>query len=124
MLECGVDVVLGDEVLDELVERGRGLRMCFFEPTEARVDPAPARGDELDEEREIVDASLALGEKLALDSLEASDRLVEEASDLGDVPRDRKDLLSKSSAERELDLSGNRGAELGCGRRKRLDLRS
>jgi len=124
LLDREIVLDLGDEILDELVERGRGLRMCIFEPTEAHIDPAPARGDELDEEREIVDASLALCEELALDPLEASDRLVEEASDLGNVPRDRKHFLAKSAAERELDLSGDCGADLCCGRSERFDLRS
>ena len=63
-----------------------------FEARQARVDAAPARADELDEEGEILDASLSLGEQVRLDPLEPPVRLVEEPAQLGDVPRDRLDL--------------------------------
>ena len=122
MLERDVLLGLGDEVLDELVERGCGLRMGVFQPSESRIHTTPARRDELDQEREIVDASLALGEQLALDALETSNRLVEEASDLCDVPSDGKNLVAKSATEGVLDLSRECSTELGGGRRERFDL--
>ena len=65
-------------------------RRGALEAREARVDTAPARADEVDEEREVVDTRVPLGEEVALDPLEAADRLVQEAADLGDVPRDRE----------------------------------
>ena len=47
---------------------------------------------ELDEQREVVHAGMPLREKLALDPLQPPDRLVEQAPDLGDVPRDGEHL--------------------------------
>ena len=60
-----------------------------LEPREPVVDTFPARRDQLDHEREIVDARVPLCEQVALEPLEPSDRLVQEASDLGQLTRDR-----------------------------------
>jgi len=48
-----------------------------LESREPGVDASPARADEVDEEREIVDASVAFCQKISLQSLEPSDCLVE-----------------------------------------------
>ena len=87
------------------------------------VDAPPAGAHEVDEEREIVDAGVTLGEELALEALEPPDRLVEQAADLGDVPGDRQDLGAEAVADGNADLSRDRGLELGGGGRERLDLR-
>ena len=56
-----------------------------LEAREPGIDAAPAGADEVDEQREIVDASMTLGEEVALESLEPADRLVQQAANLGDV---------------------------------------
>ena len=50
-----------------------------------RVDALPARRDEVDEQGEVVDARVPLGEHVALEPLEPADRLVQQAADLGEV---------------------------------------
>ena len=76
-----------------------GAVLGLLDPLEPGVDALPARRDELDEEREVVDARMALREQVVLEPLEASDRLVQQASDLGDVPRDRKHLDAQAVAD-------------------------
>ena len=95
-----------------------------FEPLEPRIDAAPAGAHEVDEQREIVHPCMPLGEELALEPLEPSDRLVEEAADLGDVPRDGKDLGAQAVADRIADVHRDRGLELGGRGCERLDLLS
>ena len=74
-------------------------RLRLLEPLEPRVDAAPARADEVDEEREVVDACVPLGEEVALEALEPADRLVQEPADLGDVSRDGEHLGAKAVAD-------------------------
>ena len=85
---------------------------------EAFVDRAPAGRDEIDEEREIVDARVPLGEQVALDVLEPADHLVQETAHLGDVPRARAEVLLQPI----LDRLGQPDLHLRGGGRKRLDL--
>ncbi len=89
-------VWLGDR-LDDMLLRD-GLRV--LEPRESRIDSAPARAHEIDEKCEIVDAGVALREKVALDSLEPPDRLVEEAADLGDMACHRQHFGSHAVSHR------------------------
>jgi S-adenosylmethionine:tRNA ribosyltransferase-isomerase len=93
-----------------------------FEPREPRVHSAPTRGDELDEKREILDASLPFGEQVRLDPLEPPIGLVEEASQLGQLPRNRKRFRTEPVANRSADPLGKCCLELGGRRRQRLDL--
>ena len=102
--------------LDVAVVGGR------LEARQACVDPAPTRAYELDEEGEIVDASLALGEQVRLDPLEPSIRLVEQAPQLGDVPRDGLDLGAQARANGSSDLFGDPGLELPGRRCESVDL--
>ena len=90
----------GRERLD--VHLGGGL----LEPGEPRVDPAPTGADEVDEQGEIVDARVTLGEEVALDAFETADRLVQKTADLGDVPSDREDLRSNAVAHCGADVLG------------------
>ena len=125
---CGVPDIVS-AVLGEAFERGdlRRLRdLTALEPLEAGIDTSPTRAHEIDEKREIVDPGVTLGEQLgeqlALEALEAPDRMVEQASNLRDVSRDRQDLRSQPVANCRSDLGRNDRLELGGRRRKRLDL--
>ena len=95
-----------------------------FEPLEPRIDAAPAGAHEIDEQREVVHPCMPLGEELALEPLEPPDRLVEEAADLGDVPRDGKDLGAQAVADRLADVHRDRRLELGGRGGECLDLLS
>jgi S-adenosylmethionine:tRNA ribosyltransferase-isomerase len=93
-----------------------------LESCEPRIDAAPAGADEVDEEREIVDPCVTLGEEIALETLEPSDRLVQEAADLRDVPGYGQNFGTKTVPNGGADVGGNRRLELGRGCRERLDL--
>ena len=93
-----------------------------LEPRETGVHTAPAGADEVDEQREIVNAGVTLGEEIALESLEAADRLVQQAADLRDVSRHGQHLGTETVAHCCADVRRNRRFELGCGRRERFDL--
>jgi S-adenosylmethionine:tRNA ribosyltransferase-isomerase len=119
-----------DLVLDRVARRQRfdatvlhGLDGCSgLEPCEPRIDAAPAGAHEVDEEREVVDACVPLGEQIALEPFEPSDRLIQEAADLRDVAGDREDLDAKAVADGDADMRRDRGLELGRGGGERLDL--
>lgn len=91
---------------------------------EAEIDTPPAGAHEIDEEREVLDARPALGEQLALEPLETPDRMVEEASDLGDVTADGEHLRAQAVSHGGADLGGDRGLELSGCSGERLDLRT
>ncbi len=93
-----------------------------LEPLESRIDSSPAGADEIDEESEIVHACMPLGEELALEPLEPADGLVQKTADLGDVPRDGKDLGAQAVADRLADVHRNRRLELGRRGGECLDL--
>lgn len=103
-------------------ERSGPLFLGPLEPLEAGVDALPARAHQVDQEREIVDTGVPLGEQLALESLEPSDRLVEEPPNLGEMSCRRQDLRAESVAYGAPDLGGNRGLEPGGGDGEGLDL--
>jgi S-adenosylmethionine:tRNA ribosyltransferase-isomerase len=113
----------------QLVDSAVGLRVgagpagrCGFQARESGVDAAPARADEVDEEREIVHSCVALGQKVSLESLQSADRLVEEPADLGDVSCHGQDFGAKAVPDGNAHVCGDRHFELGCGCRERLDL--
>jgi S-adenosylmethionine:tRNA ribosyltransferase-isomerase len=88
----------------------------MLESREPRVDTSPARADEIDEQREVVDARVALRELIRLQSFKAADRLVEEPPDLGNVPCNRQYLGPDRVAHSCADLNRYRALELGrCG---------
>lgn len=99
-----------------------GVAAHSLEALEALVDTAPARAHEIDEKREIVDACVSLGEKVALDPLEPPNRLVQEATDLGDVPCDGENLGTDAVSYGGTHVLRNRHFELGRGDGERLDL--
>jgi hypothetical protein len=101
---------------------GVAVGAVALETLEASVDSAPARAHELDEESEIVDARMSLGEELAFEALQPPDRLVQKASYLGDVARDGEDLGSEAVANCDSDLCRDRRFEIGGGRGEGFDL--
>ena len=88
-----------------------------FDRGEPLLDAAPAARDEIDEERQVVDACVPLGEGVPLDPLQPADDLVHEAAHLGEVPRARPEV----AADAVLDRFGQARFELGRRRRERLD---
>ena len=104
MLGCGL---LVDRVLHTL------------EPV---ADALPAGRDEVDQQAEVVDARMPLGEDVPLEPLQPANRLVQEAADLRDVARDREHLGAKPVTDCMADMCRNRGLELGRGGGERLDL--
>ena len=121
MLELALGSVGASELLGLGLHRIAG-RPCRLETLQPGVDTTPPGADELDEECEVVDSRVTLGEQVALESLESADRLVQEATDLCDVARDREHLGAKPVTDRVADVRRNRGFELRCGGRERLDL--
>ena len=95
---------------------------CGLEPREAVVHTAPAGAHEVDQQRQIVDASMTLGEEVTLDSLEPPDRLVQQAADLCDVSGHGQHLCAEAVAHCGTDVRRYRRFERGCCGRKRLDL--
>ena len=75
-----------------------------------------------EEEREIVDARVPLGEQIAFDALEAADQLVHQAAHLGEMPRDGQHLFAQAVLHRVADARGEARLQLRGGCRQRLDL--
>ena len=93
----------------------------LLELLEALVDGLPARGDEVDEEAEVVDACVALGQHVALEPLEPPEHLVHEAANLGQLPGDRARLAGDALLDRGAHLLGQAGLELGGNGREVLE---
>src|SRR4029078_13727865 len=70
----------------------------ILEPLEPPGDTGPARGDEVDEDREIVDPRVPLDEELLLEALQPPKRLIHTAADLGHAPADQNDIASECAA--------------------------
>ena len=66
----------GGLTLAEAVDDGVIARQAALELRQALFDAPPARRDEVDEQREVVDARVPLGEDVSLDPLEPADHLV------------------------------------------------
>jgi len=108
--------------LDAVDDGAAALLEALLDAREPLVDTAPAGGDEVDEEREVVDAGMALGEHVAFQPLEPPDELVHQPPHLGEVAGDREHLLAQAVLHRIADAGGEARFELcgGCG--ERLDL--
>jgi S-adenosylmethionine:tRNA ribosyltransferase-isomerase len=111
-------------VLADAVHGGAALLVgdARLDAREPLVDTAPARRDEIDEEREVVDARVPLGEEVSLDALEPAEQLVHEAAHLGEVACDGQDLGPQSVLDGIADASRQRRLELCRGSGERLDL--
>src|SRR5437868_12696833 len=88
---------LAGVALFHAVDDGAAARLeALLDPAQAVVDPAPAGADQVDEEGEVVDPAVPLGEQVALEPLEPPDRLRHQAAHLGEVPSDREHLLAEA----------------------------
>ena len=98
----------------------------MLDALEPLADAPPARRDEVDEQCEIVDARVPLGEDVAFEPLEPADHLVEQPADLGQGAPDREHLGAQALVHGGADLLGQRALELrrGCGERLDLDARA
>ena len=121
MLERALGGFEAFEFLDVGVRRVDGSP-SGLETLKPSVNTMPPGADELDQEREIVDPRVPLGEQVTLEPLESANRLVQEAADLRDVARDREHLGAKPVTDCMADMCRNRGLELGRGGGERLDL--
>jgi S-adenosylmethionine:tRNA ribosyltransferase-isomerase len=111
-------------VLSDPVDRRAAflLRDARLDAAEPLVDAAPPGGDEIDEQGEVVDARVTLGEKVAFDTLEPAEQLVHQPAYLCEVAGDRKHLGAEAVLKCIADARGQRGLELGRGGGQRLDL--
>lgn len=75
----------------------------------------PAR-HEFDQQGQVVDAGVTLGEEIPFDAFETADHLVHEAPNLGEVPTDRGDLRAQAVLKRIADAAGEARLELRRGR--------
>ena len=87
----------------------------MLEPCQPVIDALPTGGDEIDEEREVVDACVALRERIALDPLEPAEYLIHQPADFGEMPGDGTSLCRDAVANRVADLARKRRLELGRG---------
>jgi S-adenosylmethionine:tRNA ribosyltransferase-isomerase len=87
-----------------------------LEALESFVHASPTGAHELDEECEVVDASVPLGEEIPFESLESPNCLVQEPANLRDVARHREHLRAQPVTNCDPDVGRNRRLELGrCG---------
>ena len=100
----------------------RPRRERVLDPVEALVEPAPLAGDQVDEQGEVVDPRVPLGEQVGLEPLETADRLVGEALHLGEPPRDRGCLLPQAVSQGGADRVRQYNLELVGSHGERLDL--
>ena len=113
------------EILDRDVDRGcPRLGLCLLEPLQPRVDASPAGADEIDEEREVVDAGVPLREHVALEPLQTRDHLIEEPPNLRDVPPHWENLEPDAVTYGIAHVPRDRRLEPCSRHRERLDLAS
>ena len=109
---------------DAVDRRASRLLKRLLDTTEAIVDGAPTRIDQVDEQSEVVHARAALGEQFRFDPLQAPDRLVREAAHLGKLPGHGPRFDPDPVADGLAHAVRKARLELGGGRRERFDLRS
>jgi hypothetical protein len=82
----------------------------------------PARDDQVDDERKIVHACMPFGEQVSFEPLEAPDGVCREAAHLGEMPRDRQNLLAEAGLDGLADAVRQCRLELGGALGEGLDL--
>ena len=120
--------VLAGLTLAEAVDNAAVARQSLLELREPLLDAAAAGGDEIDEQREVVDARVPLGEDVSLDPLKPADDLVGQATDLGEVTGARPEVLAEPVLDRLwqacLEASRRRGEGLDgvpCALQRRVE---
>src|SRR5207244_5813462 len=109
----------------ERVDRRRVLcAELLLDVSQAQLDTLPARGDQVDEQPEVVDARVALGGEISLQPLQAPDHLVRKAAKLVHTAGHRAGLRPEPFADRLADLLRERALELRGERGELLDLAS
>jgi len=76
----------------------------LLDPRETLVDGAPAGGDEVDEDGQIVDAGVLFGAEGRLDALELPDRADTHPAHLGQMAADRRGLRADPGSDGGGDL--------------------
>jgi S-adenosylmethionine:tRNA ribosyltransferase-isomerase len=101
--DLGGCCVRGPAVLDPVDDRAAALLQAFLEPRDHRldagdpcVDALPPGRDQIDEQCEVVDARVAIGERIRLERFHPPDHLIHQSADLREVASDRDDLLAQS----------------------------
>ena len=84
----------------------------LLESCEPFVDASPPRGEEVDEEPEVVDARVPFREDVALEALEAAEQLVHQAAHLRELTADRARLGRDAFLDGLADLRRQRRFEL------------
>ena len=93
-----------------------------LELAEARIEPLPARRQEVNEHIQIRNARLPLGLERFLYAFEASDLLSRQPAYLGQVPSDRQHLFVHGLLKAAAHQLRDRRLELGCNLRERREL--
>ena len=105
------------------VDLGAAVRLELpLHPSEPLVDAVPARRDEVDEQGQVIDASVPLGEEVVLEPLQAADRLSGETTYLCQLTADRSSLGADALANGVLDPAREGRLELRGELGERLDL--
>ncbi len=93
----------------------------LLELREPLVDAPPTGGDEIDEERKIVDAGVPLHEHVPLEPFEPADHVVHEPADLRELPRHWARFGGDALLDRRAELLRQSGLQLGRRRRELLE---
>jgi S-adenosylmethionine:tRNA ribosyltransferase-isomerase len=102
--------------------RTRGAGVGALEARKPCVDGVPAGRDEIDEQSEVVDARVALGEDVLLEPLEPARNVVEQPADLGQLAAYGEHLAPKPVGDRRIDAVGQADLEVARRRGEGFDL--
>jgi S-adenosylmethionine:tRNA ribosyltransferase-isomerase len=113
-------------VFDAVDDRSATFLQSLLEPVDERLDASeprvhrlPAGGDQLDEQREVVDARVSLAERVRFERPQPPDHLVHHAPNFGEVPPDGQNLFAQPLLDGFLDAVRKRAGRL-LGRRDEL----
>src|SRR3954469_9916093 len=85
-------LVVRAALFDAVDDRAARALEALLDPLQASVDALPAGRDEVDQEREVVEAGAPLGEQLRLDVLEPANGLAGQPAHLGHLAGDGQRL--------------------------------